>query len=205
MPSPRGTALPVGTWARDVGPMRYKLEVKENHLTATITTTDEDDGKSMSVDHILTADFYPTRNPGEVVGLITGFDMTATGPGVSRSDARELTKMLPAIQKALADKPIAFTFRIYDDVLVLGNVRFPSIIGELDEMTKAFEGIAGRYKGSNAAPVTVLSVAASEPARIGVDFNFHPPRFYGAPPVPPMPPPVPLPATQANPFRNGGN
>ena len=202
MPSVPTNTMPKGTWVREVGALRYKLELKENHLTATATFSEENDGMVASIDHILTVDCYPTRNGSEVVGLITGFDMTTSGMGLTSAESRELMKVLPALQKALGEKPIAFTFRIYDDALVIGNVRFPSIGGEQDEMTKAFEGMAGRYK-ANAAPLKVSK--PQDEVQIGGTTS---PQYYPGVPTLPMPPPKPLPqgepSKKLNPFRTGG-
>ena len=195
---PMPSAVPIGTWVREIGPIRYKFDVKENHLVATITYTEEVDGKTITGDHILTADIYPTRNVGEVVGLITGFEVTSPGAAFDS----ELLKTLPAIQKALCDKPIALTFRVYDDALMVGNLRLPSITGKQDGVMEVFEAMAGRYKVSNPpwkpTPVKQTSMVRpyTEPERIGVDFNFNPPRF--------SPPPMPQPVKKSNPFRSGG-
>ena len=201
MPSVPSSTMPKGTWMREVGALRYKLELKENHLTATATFSEENDGKVASIDHILTVDCYPTRNGSEVVGLITGFDMTTSGMGLTSAESRELMKVLPPLQKALGEKPIAFTFRLYDDALVIGNVRFPSIGGEQDEMAKAFEGMAGRYK-TNVAPLKVSK--PQDEVQIG---GMASPQYYPGVPTLPMPPPIPLiegePAKKLNPFRNG--
>ncbi len=224
MPSVPINAMPMGTWVREVGALRYKLELKDNHLTATVTFSEENDGKVASIDHILTVDCYPTRNGSEVVGLITGFDMTTSGMGLTSAESRELMKVLPPLQKALGEKPVAFTFRLYDDALVIGNVRFPSIGGEQDEMTKAFEGMAGRYK-TNVAPLKVSK--PQDEVQIGgmtlpsPRYFQHNPQYFPADPTfpllrelsppqqpSPMPPPIPLiegePTRKLNPFRNGG-
>ena len=207
MPSANASQVPVGTWVREIGPIRYKFDVKENHLVATITYTEEVGGKTITSDHILTADIYPTRNAGEVVGLITGFEVTSPGAAFDS----ELLKTLPAIQKALCDKPIALTFRVYDDAVMVGNLRLPSITGKQDGIMEVFESMAGRYKVSNPVlkPTSVKQTGLVrpyiEPERIGVDFNFNPPPFS----PPPMPQPTPLPSNvpvkKLNPFRNGGN
>ena len=203
LPMPTSSAMPKGTWVREVGALRYKLELKDNHLTATVTFSEENEGKVVSVDHVLTVDCYPTRNGSEVVGLITGFDMTTSGMGLTSAESRELMKVLPALQMALGEKPIAFTFRLYDDALVIGNVRFPSIGGEQEEMTKAFEGMAGRYKAHVVAPVQ----AFNPPAEIRIGGVTTQQYFQGVPTLP-MPPPLPLPegepAKKVNPFRTTG-
>ena len=61
-----------------------------------------------------------------------------------------MLKLLP-IQKMFCDKPMAFTFRMYDGALVIGNVRLPSC-ADHEDMSKAFEAMAGRYKVSNPLP-----------------------------------------------------
>jgi protein involved in polysaccharide export with SLBB domain len=212
-PIPTATAkpassMPLGTWIREVGPIRYKLEVKENHLTATVTETGDNDGKAIVVDHILTVDCYPTRNPGEIVGLISGFDMSVSGKDLEGDDIHEFLKELPVIQKEMSGKPVAFTFRVYDDALLIGNVRLPfSKNDENDGFLSAFQAFGGRYKLSNGMPPLKPTPAkrvktardSDAPAeRIGGDFSL----------VPPMSQPLALPESEPvkkrNPFRDGG-
>lgn len=236
--------LPVGTWTREIGPVTYKLEFKNGNLIATVTTLEDDGGKTVRVDHVLMADCYATRNPGELVGIVTGFDMAASGASVKKDDVLELLKVLPNIQKQLSGKPLALSFRVIDDSLVIGDVRLNMGRGEADEMLAVFAALGGKYRTASLPPrpqpVTGATLPSShyfpqyvldppspltaetdsvplpasrnlprlprlvpagpECERIGVDFNFNPPRRIG---LPPMPEPAPLP--KANPFRNGGN
>jgi hypothetical protein len=139
--------MPVGTWCREVGPLTYTVDVKDGHLTLTLAMTTEEDGATVTVQSLLTADAYLTRTDGGIVGLITGVDATVTGKNVSPSDAKSLLEKLPDMQKALADKPFALSFRMYDDALVIGNVRLPSPKDSEDEM-RVWASMAGRYKRS---------------------------------------------------------
>lgn len=219
---------------REVGPVRYKIEFKGQSLIATTTLTEEDDdGKSFTVDHVLTADWYPTKTEHEIVGLITGFDIATNGKAMKRDDVSGLLGSLADIQKQLNGKPIALACRHDGETLMIGNVRLPSLKDDYSELSSAFAAMGGNYEAAKAtravAPATLPVVPASaggrglayprpapqppqyipyesfpmpveQPQRIGVDFNFNPPRFHGH--LPPMPPPAPLPKT--NPFRNGG-
>jgi hypothetical protein len=137
------SSMPLGTWSRQVGAVRYKIDVKDNSLTAIVTISGEEKGKLISIDYILTADCYPTRNPGEIVGIISSFDISVDDESF---DAIEGLKSLPDLQKEIGGKPMAFTFSVIEDVLVLGNVRLPFNKDESDEFVVAFRALGGRYK-----------------------------------------------------------
>jgi hypothetical protein len=187
---------PVGTWTRQMGPLAYKLEVKENHLTLTLTTKDG----PMTVDYVLTADYYPTRTAGEIIGIVTSFDMSAAGLD-DKEIALEIQKTVAKVQKSLCNKPLALTFRVSGDSLVIGNVRMPDC--EQEDLLAALEAMGGKYKSATritpAVPATIPHCEQACPVqRIGVDFNFDPPRRIG---YPPMPLPEPLPTVKTNPWR----
>jgi hypothetical protein len=137
--------LPVGSWVRDVGPVRYVMAFKNGHLTVTATMTSENGEETVTHGMVLTADCYPTRDGSGLVGLVTSVDLTLDGPSMV-DVADTLTDDLPKLQKILADQPLAMSFRVQDDVLVIGNVRLPSA-GD-NEMLEAL-AMGGRYKLSN--------------------------------------------------------
>jgi hypothetical protein len=211
------SSMPLGTWSRQVGAVRYKIDVKDNSLTAIVTISGEEKGKLISIDYILTADCYPTRNPGEIVGIISSFDISVDDESF---DAIEGLKSLPDLQKEIGGKPMAFTFSVIEDVLVLGNVRLPFNKDEGDEFVVAFRALGGRYKkGNPLPPMSPASKRKKDDEFGGMTlpsgrYLEHQPQYFPADPVFPLPrelapPPIPpaadeIPTPKSNPFRNGG-
>jgi hypothetical protein len=192
-----------------MGPIKHTIDIKDGHLSITITLND---GKNGTIHHILTADCYPTRNGGELVGLLTSFDIAIEGRDAA-SDVGETAAHVAKLQKEIAEQPFAVTFRIYEGTLVIGNVRL-SAVGEAKEGGEILSMIAGRYKRSNdSAPKPVPTrvtmscdgpqcVPAARPTVIappGVTIQpvEYQPVYGGSPsyqpPVPPMPAPAALP------------
>jgi len=185
-PPPVGRTMMLGSWTREVGPVRYQVEFKGDTLVVTTSLTETDDqGKPYTVDHVLTAEWYPTRNEHEIVGLVKGFDIATTGKAMKREDATAVLGSLAEIQKQLNGKPIALTCRFADGALMIGDVRLPALKDDLSELSSAFAAMGGNYKSPTAAVQHRLTPVEH---RLQV--------------VPPMPLPQPLPRN--NPFRNGG-
>ncbi len=212
----RGGKIPVGTWTREMGPIQYSMTLKDGYLDLTLTLSAEEGGKTVTVHHSLTADCYLTRSGDELVGVLTGMDISVDGKAIEESELNSLAKDLPKLQQEIAEKPFAMTFRVYDDMLVIGNVRLPSV-NESTAMREIFGMIAGRYRRSNGtaprpvpmrvtratgicdgpqcAPASARPVVSAPPAVRIQPVEFEP--VYGGvqshPPVPPMPAPAALP------------
>jgi hypothetical protein len=183
--------MPVGTWHRDMGPIHYTVAIKDGHLTLTCTMSEE----GVSINHTLTADCYLTRNGSELVGLITSFDISFEGKPVALDDITSMAEGLPKVQKELAEKPFALSFRMYDDTLVIGNVRLPSAKEDSD-ITGIFGLMAGRYKQSQGRPPAPRAVwavpACNSPQCVPVQIQpveWEVPQAWPqqVPPLPPAP------------------
>jgi hypothetical protein len=206
MPAVAPNKMPVGTWTREMGPIKHTIDIKDGHLSITITLND---GKNGTIHHILTADCYPTRSGGELVGLLTSFDIAIEGRDAA-SDVGETAAHVAKLQKEIAEQPFAVTFRIYEGTLVIGNVRL-SAVGEAKEVGEILSMIAGRYKRSNDSaprpmPTRVtkacdgpqcVPVSACTPPAVTIQPVEYQPVYGGPPsyqpPVPPMPAPTALP------------
>ena len=209
MPAVAPTRMPNGTWARGMGPIQSSIEIKDGHLALTLTLTAGEEG--IAVHHTVTADCYLTRSGNELVGVLTGMDISVDGKTLEASDLESAMRDLARLQKDIAEKPFALTFRMYDDTLVIGNVRLPAI-GEKSEVQELLGMIAGRYKRSNGPaprpqPMRVTRVcdgpqcvpAAAPglhaPPAVLIQPVEHTPVFgpQSYPPPPPMPAPTALP------------
>jgi hypothetical protein len=148
VPNPvwRPGQLPAGTWCREIGPMRYVLTARDGHLTITMTMAEEAAGKTVTQGYTLTADCYPTRDGGGLVGLFTGLDAVCDGPDAGAPDAEGLLESVVKLQQALADKPFALTFRVGDDALMIGNLRLPAADRDTQGVMEPLAAMAGRYK-----------------------------------------------------------
>ncbi|MDB5312170.1 MAG: hypothetical protein JWO38_6372 [Gemmataceae bacterium] len=160
--------MPVGTWYREVGTMTFVVAVKDEHLTLTVSTTTESGDAIVTEGFILTADSYMTRDGNGLIGKITGVDAILTGETVKRSDTEEALDALAKLQKALTDKSFSFTFRMYDDTLVIANVQLPTGGDEGQDVLDAFGATAGQYKRSTGPlpkprPATLLNQYSSDP------------------------------------------
>jgi hypothetical protein len=180
-----------------VGPVQYVICLKDGHLTVTATMTAEVDDTTFTTGLVLSADCHATRGGEGLVGLITSVDMVSEGMPPDAGDMDSVLKDLLKLQKALADQPLALTFRIQGDALMIGNVRLPVVEGDHDLM-EALQGLGGRYKRvagdavpkakpvkpreSKSSPQPVLPPPPptdEQPGvtyRIGVDFSTNPPR-----------------------------
>ena len=194
------SSSPEGTWTRTVGPVRYKLEVKAKTLTVTTTLTEEDDdGKVTAIDHVLTADWYPTRNANEIVGLVTGFDIAMHDKTMSRDEASGLLASLATIQKQLSGKPLALTWRMHDGTLAIGDVRFPELKDQYEELSSALAALGGNYQPTRPSvlmPVTPASMtvpAFPQSQRFGgmvipsPRYLKHQPQYFPDDPTFPLP------------------
>ncbi|MCE9566946.1 MAG: hypothetical protein K8U57_33510 [Planctomycetes bacterium] len=118
-----------GTWVREIGPIVYVVKMAPDHVTITATTSAEvPGGKTYTEGIVLTADYHLTRDGTTVVGLITSVDAVIEGTMPAEVElppngGEELSR----IQKLLVDKPLAFSVRLYGDVLAIGNVRLPEL------------------------------------------------------------------------------
>lgn len=145
-PTRPADALPIGTWFHDAGSVRVKLDVKNDHLTATYSMVE--DGKAM--DMVLMVECYPTRTPGEVVGLIRGFDFV---PSANAEIGPEELWVFGMLQRVLCNQPIAFTYRLYGDVLTLGGVSTPNLGDDHKEFNANLGALGGQYRKRDTAPL----------------------------------------------------
>jgi hypothetical protein len=161
---------------------------KNGHLTVTASATAENGEETVTHGMVLTADCYPTRDGSGLVGLVTGVDLTLDGPSLT-DVADTLTDDLPKLQKALADQPLAMTFRVQDDVLVIGNVRLPSV-GDSD-LLEPLAAMGGRYKLSN-GPLPKQKTAKAKGVVNGMTlpslrYLEHYPQYFSPDPSFPLP------------------
>jgi hypothetical protein len=186
----------IGTWYREIGSKRCVVKLAADHFTVTVSEAQEEDGETTIAHLTLTADYHITRDGLTAVGLLTSVDMKLEGD-LRDGDAEAVMKQIGELQKALEDKPFAMTLRVYGDVLVIGNVRMPTV-GERMEAEPAVY-VGGRYKalGDKMLP-KLKAVKVTEPKG---------PPVYGPPvPVGPGLPgvygvPVPLPPGLAIPYN----
>jgi hypothetical protein len=159
------TELPEGTWVRTVGPVRYKLEIKPRTLVITTTVNDEeDDGRVVAIDHVMTIDWYPTRSESEIIGLVKSFDVVTNDKTLSRDDASGLLNSLADIQKQLGGKPVALTWRLNNGGLVVGDVRFPELKGDgYAELSSALAALGGNYKSHTGQALPVIQATFAQP------------------------------------------
>ncbi len=191
----------VGTWVREIGAKRCVVKVAGDHLTVTVSEAHEADGKTVAAHLVITADYHLTRDGMTAVGLITNVDARCDGD-LSGDETLGMTQWVGELRRALEDKPLALTFRLYGDTLVIGNVRMPSS-GVMEAEPATYLG--GRYRAAGDKPLPALKATkASElrPAPVCVPQLALPPGafnpstgVYGAPPLPPgaFGPPVALP------------
>ncbi|MBX9581609.1 MAG: hypothetical protein K2X87_15010, partial [Gemmataceae bacterium] len=189
----RTNGLPVGTWFREVGPVRMTLAVQDGTLSLTTTMTAEVEGKSITQGLVVTADCYTTRDG--LVGVVTGADVVFEGElpaGLAAEVAKGMAEV-GKIQKALADKPFALSCRVVDGCLMVGNVRLavPKLDGGAFDGLEDGSLIAGRYKpaGENGPPTqqavkvveeTTLNATLPSPRYL----EHHPPYFAPDPSFP---------------------
>lgn len=177
-----------GTWVREIGSKRCVVKIVADHVTVTVSEAHEQDGKT-AIGHLtFTADYHLTRDGMTAVGLLTSVDMKIEGD-LAENDSEDMVKQLGEMQKALEDKPFAMTFRVYGDVLVIGNVRMPSVGDRMDTEPSAYVG--GRYKAVGDKPLPKLKATkATEPRPLpSYDLPAPPlvpaPGVYGPPTLPP--------------------
>ena len=199
-----------GDVVREVGPVLYVVKIAPDHLTITaLAATEVEDGKAMTQEMILMADYHLTRDGTTLVGLITGVDATVGGE-LTDEQMPELQEELSLMQKGYTDKPFAMSVRVYGDALVIGNVRLPKIEDEKDAHTP-LGIVGGRYRSANEKSLPKPKVmkpggARSLPPGPAIDGpvgSYHPLPVdspYGPPvgaPVPfAAPPSCPQPAPQ---------
>ncbi|MBX9628270.1 MAG: hypothetical protein K2X82_31010 [Gemmataceae bacterium] len=186
----RANPLPVGTWCREVGPVRMTLTIKDTTLSLATTMTAEVEGKRFTQGLLVTADCYPARDGG-LVGVLTGADVVLDGE-LFDEKAVELTKVLAEVgklHKALTDKPFALSYRVVDGCLMVSNVRLAAAKldgGALDGLEDG-SLIAGRYKPAGdtgatkplkvrAVEMTLPSPRYLEPQYFAVESEFPLPR-----------------------------
>jgi hypothetical protein len=144
----------VGTWVREVGPMLYVVTIAGDHITISMTSTVEvEDGKTATEGVILTADYHLTRDGTTMVGLITSVDAILEGELPPIEDPTSIIEDLEPLQKALTDKPLALSVRVYGDTLVIGNVRLPALDAEKDRGMVPLTSLGGRYKNNGEKPI----------------------------------------------------
>ncbi len=141
--APPAKAAHLGTWCRDVAGKQCVVKVSADHLTLTVTEAHDENGKVTTASLVFTADYHLTRDGMTAVGLITSVDVSFEGD-FPQEDTKPFFDMLTELQKALEDKPFALTFRVYDQSLVIGNVRMPTV-GDSAEVQPAGY-MAGRFK-----------------------------------------------------------
>ncbi len=176
-PAPAVKPGAVGTWCRVVGPKVCVLRVAPDHLTLTVCEAREEGGRTMTGSIVITADYHLTRDGLTAVGLITGVDVRVEGD-LPDEDTRPLFDMVGELQKALEDKPLALTFRLYGDALVVGNVRMPAVSERMEVQPAVY--LAGRY---TAAGDKMLP----KPRAVKCDPKPQPQPGYFPPPLPPSP------------------
>jgi hypothetical protein len=139
-------AAPLGTWYREVGPVLFTVVVKDGHITITSKMAVEVGGKTVTQGVVLTGDYHVTRDGSNLVGLITGVDAVVEGDMPQGMEPDTIVKF----QKAMTDKPFALSFRVYDNTLVVGNVRLPEWGDK--EQSDALTAIGGRYAAAGDKP-----------------------------------------------------
>ena len=147
---PVGSA-PVGMWYREVGAMMYTVVVKDNHVTITSKMALELDGKTVTQGVVLTGDYHVTRDGSNLLGVVTAVDVVIEGTLPEGTQSDEVPKLVTKLQKAMTDKPFALSFRVYDNTLVLGNVRLPAC--EDGDLAAAMESMGGRYTAAGDKPL----------------------------------------------------
>lgn len=130
-----------GTWHRELGPMSCFVTIDADHVTVTGTATDEENGKPVRYELVITGDYHLSRDGTTLVGLVTGLDVTVTG--ANRREWNQFEEVTN-LQKAFVGQPFAITVRAYGDVLVIGDVR---VAGAGDaKLGGEAAMVAGRYK-----------------------------------------------------------
>jgi hypothetical protein len=185
----------IGAWYREIGSKRCVVKIAADHFTVTVSEAREEDGETMTAHLTFTADYQLTRDGLTAIGLITSVDGKLEGE-LQDGESEDVLRQIGELQKALEDKPFAMTLRVYGDVLVIGNVRMPTV-GERMEAEPAVY-VGGRYKVLGDKPLPKLkAVKVTEPKGppYGPPVPLPPgpglPGVYGAPL--PLPPCVPVP------------
>ncbi len=129
-------------WCRDVAGKQCVLKLAPDHFTLTVIESHDENGKVSTASLIITADYHTTRDGLTAVGLITSVDVRFEGE-FPPEDSKPFFEMLGELQKALEDKPFAMSLRSYDDALVIGNVRMPSVSDRMEVQPAGY--LAGRY------------------------------------------------------------
>jgi hypothetical protein len=125
--------------------MVYVLKIAGDHLTISATAAAEfAKGQVMTQGMLLTADYQLLRDGTTLVGVVSGVDMILDGDLPPVDDVSMPAEAMQMIQKALADKPLAMSLRVYGDTLMVGNVRLASE-GPID-VGFPLIAIGGRYK-----------------------------------------------------------
>ncbi len=132
-------------WYRDVAGKQCAVKISPDHLTLTVSEAQEENGKVSVASLVITADYHMTRDGITAVGLITSVDVNFEGE-FPQEDTKPFFEMLNELQKALEDKPFALTIRAYDDALVIGNVRMPTVSDKMEVQPAVY--MAGRYKSA---------------------------------------------------------
>jgi hypothetical protein len=200
MPSAMPVPMPAvrsiqGTWSREVGPVQCLFAFKNGQLSMTATMSGEENGKSVSMGVLITADYYPTRDGNGLVGVITGVDVVLEGDAATDPKMLESVKDLAKLQRSLIGQPFSLTYRIQDDVLMIGNVR---VAFEKESPLPADEFgyfITGRFKcvGPNGAPkVKAMRPKECYPGTPSPTTS-EPVQYKNVEVLPPMAAPTPLP------------
>jgi hypothetical protein len=164
LPTTTGSG-PLGTWVREVGPLVYSIQIAPEHLTMTITSAKEiQDDKVVTEGIILTADYHIMRDGTTAIGLITSLDFRLDGDLPNDAIFDAIAGELSQLQKAVTDKPLALSLRVYGDALVIGNVRLPEMVSS--EAWLPITALGGRYTAAGDKPlpkprVTKVSVPQS--------------------------------------------
>ncbi len=208
--APPAGGRPVGSWVREVGPVRIALKFTEDRLTVTATFPSPEDADATAT---VTADADYSVNPeGLLYGVITGID--ADDP------------MVAAQVQPVAGHTFSARCRADGGVLTVREVKFLGsglpFRQQDDEVGMMALFAGGRYErddGSKPAapkkaakagppapfgmqritpptPVPVHQVVGVAPdgrpvERIGIDFNAPPPPAPQPLPIPPQPVPTP--------------
>jgi hypothetical protein len=152
------------TWVRVVGPTVFAIKLAQDHMTITATSSTEvAEDKVVTESAILTVDYQLMRDGTTAVGVITSFDARIGGEIPEEAEFDGIMEELGQLQKALNDKPFAMSLRVYDDALVIGNVRLPELT--LGGMWMPMTALGGRYSraGEKMIPKPKVMKAPAHP------------------------------------------
>jgi RNA polymerase sigma factor (sigma-70 family) len=136
-PRPRDVPHPIGTWEREVGPFHITLRVEADHVSATATGADKEQGSKVT--YLFDADYSVTRD-SVLFGVITGAEITGN-------------KLEEEGQVALlVDQPFSLRLRLDDNVLTIKDLKFMnSLNNNNDEIQDIRPLLLGRNKKKAAA------------------------------------------------------